>query len=197
MKKLYAKTVVALLCVLITHFASAQKLYWVGNGGDWHDSTRWSLTSGGPSAGVIPTISDSVIFDVNSFTLPSQVVYIPDDGDNNGASFATMDWRGVSNTPTLRIRKDYPSPTASVWISNSVAGSIYFDDNMILDFSAVDFEMSSSVAYVLDTRGHNLSNTSFAINFGAAAGRPGEAVTCALLSDLNNASVIVSKGTFQ
>lgn len=196
-KILYARIASALLCVLMSHLLSAQKLYWVGNGGSWHDNTHWSLTSGGPSAGVTPTLSDSVIFDTNSFSATGQVVYIPDNGDQIGGTFHTMDWRGVTNTPTFMIRKDYPAPTAGQWITSSVTGSIYFDDNMIIDFANAEFEMSGDQAFDLDTRGHDLGNTWMAINYGGVAARPGQAVTCNLLSDLNNASIYLFKGTFQ
>ncbi|MFK7785567.1 MAG: hypothetical protein AB8B56_10645, partial [Crocinitomicaceae bacterium] len=50
---------------------SPAKFFWFGNGGDWNDVAHWSFTSGGPltTGGCLPFISDSVFFDVNSFTL--------------------------------------------------------------------------------------------------------------------------------
>ena len=42
-------------------------LYWVGGTGDWHDTTYWSYTSGGPGGACIPRSIDNVWFDANSF----------------------------------------------------------------------------------------------------------------------------------
>lgn len=49
-------------------------LYWVGDAGVWQDSAHWSLTSGGQGGECIPTPTDSVIFDNNSFSLTNQTV---------------------------------------------------------------------------------------------------------------------------
>jgi len=47
--------------------SSALTYYWIGNSGNWNDGAHWSLTTGGTSANVVPTASDNVIFDDNSF----------------------------------------------------------------------------------------------------------------------------------
>ncbi|MFW6019802.1 MAG: gliding motility-associated C-terminal domain-containing protein [Bacteroidales bacterium] len=41
-------------------------LYWVNSTGVWHDTTNWSLSSGGPSGECPPTQYDNVIIDQNS-----------------------------------------------------------------------------------------------------------------------------------
>jgi PKD repeat protein len=46
---------------------SGATYYWIGNNGNWKDASHWSLTTGGPSANVIPGAQDRVIFDENSF----------------------------------------------------------------------------------------------------------------------------------
>ena len=171
--------------------AFATNYYWVGNGGNWKDSTHWSLTSGGAISGVIPTIDDNVFFDANSFTLPGKIVIIPDDGTEIGGDFNTMDWRGVTNLPTFRIRI-----VTSRWIANSVGGSIYFDDNMILDFAAAEFYMASNSNYQLDTRGHYMGENCW-LAFNLNTGIPGYAganVTCTLLSPINHAWIYVRQG---
>ncbi|MBK9270569.1 MAG: HYR domain-containing protein [Saprospiraceae bacterium] len=48
--------------------------YWVGGTGNWNDLTKWSLSSGGPSAGCLPTTLDNVVFDINSFNATGQSV---------------------------------------------------------------------------------------------------------------------------
>ncbi|MCK5857455.1 MAG: gliding motility-associated C-terminal domain-containing protein [Bacteroidales bacterium] len=43
-------------------------LYWVNSGGDWFDTTHWSLLSGGSGGECIPTYKDDVFIDSLSFT---------------------------------------------------------------------------------------------------------------------------------
>ena len=95
--------------------------FWIGDGGNWASPMHWSLSSGGPPAGCIPSSADNVIFDLNSFSVDNQsvVINIPD------ASCRSMEWRGVSNSPTL----------AGDGANNlSISGSLYFDQNMTNDF---------------------------------------------------------------
>jgi hypothetical protein len=59
-------------------FNASRTLYWVGNAGNWNDSTNlhWALTSGGsPGASIpYPLPQDDVIIDGNSFSLPTQTI---------------------------------------------------------------------------------------------------------------------------
>ena len=50
--------------------------YWVGDSGEWIDEAHWSETSGGVGGASVPTESDNVIFDENSFTQTGQVVIV-------------------------------------------------------------------------------------------------------------------------
>jgi gliding motility-associated-like protein len=47
-----------------------RKLFWVGGTGIWTDRNHWSLSSGGAGGECIPTASDDVFIDKNSFTEP-------------------------------------------------------------------------------------------------------------------------------
>lgn len=187
----FAQLLCSFSLILCAVSVSAQTTYyWVGNGGEWKDTTHWSLSSGGVSAGTLPTLSDDVIFDANSFSTSGQVVLIPDDSTSVGVAFNTMDWRTVTNNPTFRIRA-----TFSDWIANDVGGSLYFSDNMSIDFDKAEFYFGSDQNYEVDTRGHNLGvYCFFAVNLSYAGG--GSSVTCNLLSDLNHVLLYVDKGTF-
>lgn len=77
---------------------SAVKFYWIGDAGDWNDGNHWAFSSGGPSTGCIPTASDSVFFDANSFSLIDQIVLVDDT-----AFFRSMDWTGITGTQTLAL----------------------------------------------------------------------------------------------
>jgi len=50
--------------------------YWVGNGGNWNSTTKWSESDGGPSGASVPTLADDVYFSTNSFSLTNQQVLI-------------------------------------------------------------------------------------------------------------------------
>ena len=50
--------------------------FWVGGTGNWSSTAHWSTSSGGSTGASVPTISDDVIFDVNSFSGSGQTVSI-------------------------------------------------------------------------------------------------------------------------
>lgn len=80
--------------------APANKLYWVQDTGNWSDdNNHWSKLSGGLPAGLtnwVPTSSDSVYFDANSFSAAAKTVTV-----DASATMLSMDWTGATNTPTL------------------------------------------------------------------------------------------------
>lgn len=47
---------------------ATQTYYWIGGSGNWEEANNWSLRSGGAAAGAVPTSSDQVVFDRNSFS---------------------------------------------------------------------------------------------------------------------------------
>lgn len=51
-----------------------QTYYWINGSGNWVNGSHWSLSSGGPAAGVVPTADDRVVFDGNSFSDNQQTV---------------------------------------------------------------------------------------------------------------------------
>lgn len=61
--------------------------YWIGNGGDWNNPAKWSLTSGGASANHVPGKDDKVVFDENSFTINGSTVTLSAD-----AACASLTW---------------------------------------------------------------------------------------------------------
>jgi hypothetical protein len=70
--------------------------YWVGGTGNWSSTGQWSTVSGGAGGASIPTPTDNVYFDINSFTGAGQVVTV----DTSG-SCLDINWTGVTNVPTL------------------------------------------------------------------------------------------------
>jgi alpha-tubulin suppressor-like RCC1 family protein len=87
------------LAILISFFSvlytSANKYYWVGNGGNWTDvSHHWATTSGGSVMQTqVPGAADTVYFDANSFSASGFSVNM----DTLNAVCALMDWSGIDD----------------------------------------------------------------------------------------------------
>ncbi len=140
--------VTILMVVFLTGSVSfAQTLYWVGDGGSWNDASHWSATSGGVGNAGTPTSSTAVIFDANSFSTSGQTVTL-----TTGAICATMNWTGVSNTPTLDLAND-------LTVSGS---SATFADNMdIAGLAAITFSSTANVTVNLSNTAKTFGNISF------------------------------------
>jgi len=94
-----------------------ERLFWVGQTGDWDNPNNWSFTSGGPAAGCVPSLADDVFFDANSFSAPGQIVTVNVDNANS----RSMDWSAASNNPV------FAGPERS---RVQIAGSLAFTENM-------------------------------------------------------------------
>jgi len=87
----------------ITFTIANRTLYWVGGATgssgnmNWSDAKNWSSSSGGSGGECVPSCSDMVIFDANSFAVTgrNQVVI------NVNATCGSMDWTGATNNPTM------------------------------------------------------------------------------------------------
>lgn len=123
----------------ITFSTLGRTLYWVGNGGNWNDSAKWSLTSGGTGGQCPPTSIDDVFFDANSFTMAGQAANI-----NISAFCKSMDWTGVTNNPKM----------AGVNRIN-IAGSMILSPNMIQTGTGTDF--SGDIYFTSATAGNTIT----------------------------------------
>ena len=116
--------------------------YWVGGSGNWNETIHWSTTSGGVGGVAIPTLSDNVYFNVNSFTSTGQIVTI-----NINANCLSMDWTGAANNPTLEGNGGYLA----------IYGSLVFINAMICTFSN-NIYMQATTSISITTNGLNLSS---------------------------------------
>ena len=92
-----AIALVLLIFLFNIHSAFALNYYWVGGSGNWNDLTHWVTTSGGATNHVsLPTQSDDVFFDANSFSATGQTVSFGAD-----INCKNMDWTGVTNNPVF------------------------------------------------------------------------------------------------
>ena len=94
--------------------ASVPARYWVGGTGNWSDTSHWSTSSGGSGGASVPTSSDAVFFDANSFSAAGQTVTVDTDAfclSINFRKWGTSNIQGVNGISAV-------SPT-EVWIVGS------------------------------------------------------------------------------
>lgn len=123
---------------------SERTLFWVGNGGDWHDDGHWSLSSGGMGGECPPEFNDDVVFDENSF-------------DQSDQSIEVM-WSEV-DIRNFDVRNVQHSPRFNVYGSFTVSGSLHMAQNMEWNGS-VKFN-SKYTNNVIQTSNHQFEHVEF------------------------------------
>lgn len=122
-------TTVLVSCLVACAKIQAANYFWVGNGGDWSDLSHWASISGGTgnSFGSLPSNSDDVVFDANSFTTPGEQITL-----DQSATVLSLDFTGVAQSPTF---------VGASNITLEVYGDITFVVGMTNDFvGTVDFK---------------------------------------------------------
>lgn len=128
-------------------------LYWIGGTGNWSDPNRWSLISGGPSSGCIPSPDSDVIFDNNSFptggtvTIDQPIVFAKSMiwSSTNPATlsgiatrvmqlYGSVNWAGAALTNnflgTIELTGTIAGSTKTLnWGSIPLRGNLIFNNN--------------------------------------------------------------------
>ncbi len=109
--------------------------YWIGGEGKWSVIGNWATTSGGSVIHAdLPTGSDNVIFDQNSFSADNQTVTI----DVGNAVCLTMDWSACIHNPVLAGTENL-----------SVYGSLILTPDMTFNFTGnIFFEAQNTAQQV-------------------------------------------------
>ena len=115
--------------------------YWVGGTGNWSDiANHWATSSGGNVFHLqVPTSTDDVFFDNNSFTGAGQVVTI----DATTIFFHNMDWTGALFNPQLS------APSSS--IEMNVFGSFTL-------IAPMNFNSKGSVIFIGNSMGNTITS---------------------------------------
>jgi len=132
------------LFLLISSVSLGADYYWVGNTGNWSDITKWANSSGGAGGGYVslPTNSDNVFFDANSFATGGDTVFIDVD-----AFAANLDFTGVTNSPVV---------DGSSAITIEVGNTLTFEASIIHDFEGnYVFTSSAAVTIISATKTFN------------------------------------------
>ena len=132
---------------------TVQNLYWVGGSGNWNDPANWSLTSGGAGGACIPSGTDNVFFDVNSFTGPGETVLV----DTENIYCRDMDWTGALFNPSFAGGFD---PALHIF------GSLTMIEAMFYQFGGLMFFESQEVGKTITTGNHLINKIEFIGNGG-------------------------------
>jgi len=93
--------------------------YWIGGTGNWNDPLHWSFSSGGPSAGCLPSTPDNTIFDAMSGIIATDIISL-----NVPVSINSIDFSGVPTQFTF----DSPALVTVQFggsITSNVAGALF------------------------------------------------------------------------
>ena len=82
---------------------SGDDFFWIGGSGNWSDPDHWSNSSGGTSAGCIPSIYDNVFFDENSGLVQYTMYDNPTVFMDIDAWCNNMTWNNVPGTPYFKM----------------------------------------------------------------------------------------------
>lgn len=143
LKKLFPRQILSLTILLsITSLIQAQ-YFWVGGTGDWSDyENHWATTSGGTIFhSSVPTLTDDVTFDDNSFANNGEGITLTTD-----AICKTMDWSEATNFPFMQGSDPFILQVHGSFILN-VDMTINIEDMQLL---------SNEAGNVINTYGNNL-----------------------------------------
>ena len=149
-------TLISILLFLYVFFSNqiySANRYWIGGTGTWDISStsNWSTSSGGASGASVPTSSDNVFFDANSFSGGGQIVTI-----SATVNCLSMSWTGATNTPTLA-----GSSTLNIY------GNLTLIAGMTITYTGtIEFE-STSTGRTITTAGKSLASN---LNFQGTGG---------------------------
>ena len=85
------KYLLILVCFAQVVFLQAADRYWVAGTGTWGNTSHWSESTGGVAGASIPTASDDVIFDQNSFSADKQTVMV-----TTNSVCRSIDWSAIN-----------------------------------------------------------------------------------------------------
>lgn len=129
--------------------------YWVGGSGTWDNTTtHWSASSGGAGGASVPTQSDDVIFDANSFSADGQTVTLEYVGDFPVCK--TMNWSAIGYAVNLTggvlknvyVYEGAITLSSSLTITNDV--NIYLGSNRAGSFSGASYSINFDGAVISD-----------------------------------------------
>jgi alpha-tubulin suppressor-like RCC1 family protein len=99
--------------------------YWVNDGGNWSDTSHWSLSSGGYSVLCLPSAKDVVVFDSNSFSGSGEKVVVDIE-----ANMRSLHFDSIQNKVEVFMKNDL-----------FVNGSIFLHDSLQIVSENTDYSI--------------------------------------------------------
>lgn len=132
--------------VIFTAAPASRTLYWVGGTGNWGDTARWSLTSGGTGGEAVPTSADNVIFNSSSST-------------SNAAYTVTVNVAGACNQLTMN------GPGAGNKVTFAGAQPLFVHESFSLagGTAEITFTFSSTILFGGSTSGKTINTNGVTI----------------------------------
>jgi hypothetical protein len=152
-------------------FPASKTMYYIGGTANVNSSAAWSLTSGGASAGSIPLLHDTAIFDANSFSTTGMVATM------GSMRMPGFDASAATNSPTFR----FTNPNGA---GNGIYGGMIFPsggstiDTVGAPGSASTIGLGGRSSHAITTNGAAMGT-----GFGLTISAPGATYT--LGSDMN------------
>jgi len=162
-------------------------LYWVGGTGNWTDSARWSLSSGGPGGQPEPTSLDNVIFDsasnatsytstINSRSRCNNLTISgPASGNLTLAGSSDLSIHGNVTLPATGLTRTY---TGAINLTGSTTGKTFttngvsLDSNITVNGVGCEWTLGSALSISSGSRILTVTNGSFNTgNYNVSANR--------------------------
>lgn len=122
--------------------------YWIGDSGNWTDPGKWSLSSGGMSAGQVPDVNSRVIFDENSFSGTDDLVTLPANVTCGSLTWLAKGNSGLSlNGHTVFVNGNLTvSPYEfSIRSAGTIAFTGGFSPNSQINLGGTDFSLADVI----------------------------------------------------
>ncbi|PLW93218.1 MAG: hypothetical protein C0592_06780 [Marinilabiliales bacterium] len=138
-------TLLLLFSIFIVKGVYADKYFWVGNSGDWSDTSHWATTSGGSTYySTVPGINDTVYFDAASFSADGELVSV----DTTVIFCRMMDWTAIDQ------KVEFLSANADTL---DIYGSLLLHDDVTFNFKGlIRFLFVSGNICEIDFKGKTL-----------------------------------------
>lgn len=166
----------------VTHWGTSR--YWVGKNGttsNWSDRNNWADSSGGTGGAPVPTTSNNVYFDANSFSASKKTVTI-----DAAASCLDMVWTGATNSPIVDGSSDITMNgdiTLIAGITWSHSGYFYLNSTRGSTFTSQAVSFSCRLDFNATgsswTLGDNLTTTNLLYFASGTLDTNGKTVACA------------------
>ncbi len=121
--------------------SNSKTFYWIGNTGNWQQTSNWSFTSGGSAANELPTINDLVIIDELSLNREDTIQLTANASIGqikwlcNKKAFLDLNNKALTISKALTLTSDSTTLTGNgvVSFSSNLPGVIHFNDSDLSD----------------------------------------------------------------